>query len=416
LADVIQAKIDSIENFKCLWLKFSMRRNTFACIENSPLASRLQKPMQLAINFISIQGYSVDALKTNAQNFIIKEQKKAALTVMSMICSGEFSNVLKVIANQAETIQKIKDQFQLLSSMVDDKQSMIEPTFISIATHNEEMGDWIIQKFITTPGYEKHASLCGKIIICDKTKVVHRLQLLREKILELFDQIKNAASGQIALSQRIGPFLDIYIKIVHLVAPELPRTESIDLNVAQEVIVGSLMDHLTQTKVDYDQAYMNKILHFLALVLSPPRPFTNKASQQVEFAQNLLQSLEDKSQTPESAAIRLKLVSLLVPQNRAIALKVMQVLGSQIEEGILKWTEPNKLNFKEAILWTSFWINCTADNSVKQRLQEMSLPIKLYELLKESDPEQQKRRIVKSFPEEYLTHLVELIVRVSTGH
>lgn len=86
-----------------------MRRNTFSCIENSPLAPRLQKPMQLAINFISMQGYSMDSVKSSSQNFIIKEQKKAALQVMSMICSGEFSNVLKVIANQAETIQKIKD-------------------------------------------------------------------------------------------------------------------------------------------------------------------------------------------------------------------------------------------------------------------------------------------------------------------
>jgi hypothetical protein len=69
--------------------------------------------------------------------------------------------------------------------MVDDK--LIEPTFVGIATHNAQMGDWLIQKFITTSGLEKFASLCGKIIICDQAKVVERLHILLQKIMELFD-------------------------------------------------------------------------------------------------------------------------------------------------------------------------------------------------------------------------------------
>lgn len=65
IGDVIQAKIESIENFKCQWLKFSMRRNTFSCIENSPLANRLVKPAMLSINYISMSGYAIDSIKSN---------------------------------------------------------------------------------------------------------------------------------------------------------------------------------------------------------------------------------------------------------------------------------------------------------------------------------------------------------------
>ena len=72
---------------------------------------------------------------------------------------------------------------------------MIDPTFVSIATHNAEMGDWIIKRFISTEGLEKHASLCGKIIICDREKVVDRLKLLLLKILELLSNIKSVTSG-----------------------------------------------------------------------------------------------------------------------------------------------------------------------------------------------------------------------------
>lgn len=95
---------------------------------------------------------------------------------MSTVCASEYSGVLKIVANQPETIEKIKSQFDNLVNMVDEK--LIEPTFVSIATHNSDMGDWIIQKFISTEGLEKFAALCGKIIICDKQKVVHRLRIL----------------------------------------------------------------------------------------------------------------------------------------------------------------------------------------------------------------------------------------------
>ena len=165
---------------------------------------------------------------------------------MSQICSGEFSSVLKVIANQHDTIEKIKLQFDLLASLVDDKSSMIEPTFVSIATHNSEMGDWIIKRFISTPGFEKHASLCGKIIICDELKVVDRLQLLLQKILEILHSIMTATTGQSTLVQRVSPFIDIYIKTVHLVAPELPEDKLIDLNVSEQVILTDLIAHIDQ--------------------------------------------------------------------------------------------------------------------------------------------------------------------------
>jgi hypothetical protein len=43
----------------------------------------------------------------------------------------------------------MKDQFDLLISLVNSsKGQIVEPTFVSIATHNSEMGDWIIEKFL----------------------------------------------------------------------------------------------------------------------------------------------------------------------------------------------------------------------------------------------------------------------------
>jgi len=66
---------------------------------------------------------------------------------------------------------------------------MIEPTLVSISAHNAEMGDWIIKRLITTEGFEKHAGLCAKIILCDRLVVTTRLQLLLQRIVETLKKI-----------------------------------------------------------------------------------------------------------------------------------------------------------------------------------------------------------------------------------
>jgi hypothetical protein len=78
---------------------------------------------------------------------------------------------------------------------------------------------------------------------------------------------------------------------VHLVASELEQTE-IDLNVTQDTVINELMVHLGQIG-EYDQYYFSKVLSFIALVLSPPQPFTNKAINQVELAKILIKDSEN---------------------------------------------------------------------------------------------------------------------------
>lgn len=88
------------------------------------------------------------------------------------------------------------------------------------------------------------------------------------------------------------------------------------------------------------------------------------------------------------------------------------MLGQQITEGMLKWQDAKTIKTHEAIRWANFWINLTADPKVKARLQHDNLPVKLYNLIKESPESDQ---IIKSFNGEYLSLLVELIMRVSAG-
>jgi len=86
----------------------------------------------------------------------------------------------------------------------------------------------------------------------------------------------------------VSPFIDIYIKTVHLVAPELPADSSIDLNVSQQVVLRDLIAHIGQADQGYEAGYLLKVTHFLILILTPPIPFVNSAIDQVEFAKLLL--------------------------------------------------------------------------------------------------------------------------------
>ena len=146
--EIIQQKLQSIQNFRIKYIKFSMRRTILSCLENSPLASKFQKQLMMSINFISLLGYDITKVG-NYQRHLKQEQKKTALEVLSLLCSGEFKSILKVISQQPQTILKLKQSFSMLASLVGAKENLIiEPTFIAISTYNDEMGDWIINQFL----------------------------------------------------------------------------------------------------------------------------------------------------------------------------------------------------------------------------------------------------------------------------
>lgn len=169
---VIKKKLESIGNFKAQYISFHMRRNALTCLENSPLATRILKPQSLSINYISVTGYNLNNVKGKYADLVNRGQKKSAMEIMSFVCQGEFSSALKVISNQKETIDKIKEQFDFLASLATKNANIsIEPIFIKISTYNKEMGDWIIKRLIAKEGSAANASLTGKLIISDLSMI-----------------------------------------------------------------------------------------------------------------------------------------------------------------------------------------------------------------------------------------------------
>jgi hypothetical protein len=82
--------------------------------------------------------------------------------------------------------------------------------------------------------------------------------------------------------------------------------------------------------IEQDSVYVDKVLHFLALVLSPPIPFTNRGVEQQEFAKMLLATStgQDSTLSEEQQQTRFKVISILASQNSDIANLVLQGLSA----------------------------------------------------------------------------------------
>jgi len=132
-----------------------------------------------------------------------------------------------VISNQSQTIDKIKSQFDSLASLVSIKSSLIEPTFIAIARYNKEMGDWMIQKFLSSPNVEKHAPLTANLIMCEKIEVPNRLQMLQGHLMGRLEEKR----GSDDLMASLLPAVQVFVQSVRLCAPGLAVHPNIDFAV-----------------------------------------------------------------------------------------------------------------------------------------------------------------------------------------
>ena len=133
---------------------------------------------------------------------------------------------MKVIANQKETIEKIKEQFDFLANLATKNANIsIEPIFIKISSHNQEMGDWIIKQLIAKEGSATNASLTGKLIVCDKKMISQRLQLLLEAVLGKIEEAASMPRGstsQATFIASFSQFVSIYTRSLRYAAVSLP--------------------------------------------------------------------------------------------------------------------------------------------------------------------------------------------------
>ena len=159
------------------------------------------------------------------------------------------------------------------------KSSLIEPTFIAIAKYNKDMGDWMINKFLSSRDFERHAALTANLVMCERTEVPNRLQMLQAHLMTFF-QDKKKESDQ--LISNLLPAIAVFVQSVRLCAPGLVSYKRIDLAVNS----ATISDIINSTASLDDKIHPNKarmMLQFAVLLLCPPAPFVNSKADPVQF-------------------------------------------------------------------------------------------------------------------------------------
>ena len=98
--------------------------------------------------FISISGVNLEKVQTNVHKTILDLQKENSLEILSEFCSGNFTQSFHLIAQQQKVIEKFKASFTNLAHLMTVKAALIKPIFLAICSKNDEMADWIIDKFL----------------------------------------------------------------------------------------------------------------------------------------------------------------------------------------------------------------------------------------------------------------------------
>ena len=236
--------------------------------------------------------------------------------MLSKICSGNASSVLRVISNQQQTIDKIKSQFDLLASLVNIKSSLIEPTFITIAKYNKDMGDWMIRRFLSSKNFEKHAPLTANLVMCDRGEAPNRLQMLQDYLMTALEE----DGGSPGLAARLLPATQVFVQTVRLCAPSLVGHKRIDLAVPTTILMQVIDLAATTNSFTTDQE-TRLLRQFVVLLLCPPAPFVNSLADPVGFTKALLEAEDVDALKTKQRQI---LVSGLAASRSEIAEKVHQ--------------------------------------------------------------------------------------------
>eukprot|EP01022_Parablepharisma_sp_SALTPOND_P015993 TRINITY_DN22_c0_g3_i1.p1 TRINITY_DN22_c0_g3~~TRINITY_DN22_c0_g3_i1.p1 ORF type:complete len:4095 (+),score=552.02 TRINITY_DN22_c0_g3_i1:5895-18179(+) len=394
----ISLKLDSLPHFCAKYLRFKFRKGVIACAENSPLVTLMKKQRHLAINYISVTGYDVSNLG-NYCAYIVGTQKETALQILSQFCSGDYMKTLQVLATKQAILDKIKASFEMLMSLIEVKEKLIEPTLVSITSLNKEMGEWIFDQFLNSDRSKKQIVLLFDIILSSLPELPRRLHKFKDFIFAELAKFKDVTETLGDKMKYLLNFIKTYIKIVRSSSTVIKEPVTIKQTPEEIMLIYGILTHCKEHSVQ------RKLLRFLLVQLYPPPMYQNDTVDPSEFFRKHL--LTDKMD-----AIKLYLASYIVATDKVCAQSLLDsgILKKEICQGI-KEDPVNGISLASLL---QFWLNCCAQPIVKEELARNRTAFTLYESLKNPTTESSSK-ILKPMSEEVLTLSVEIIKLLTSG-
>lgn len=153
-------------------------------------------------------------------------------------------------------------------------------------------------------------------------------------------------------------------------------------------------------------------------MLCPPHPFVNPGVDALEFS--LKHLLDESTEEVEASQQRDNIASILSATRSAVAQEILSrgtKLGKLLQPGPGEEVDVVKTPNTQLQNAIRFWINVAQDRSVRDKLAEDKMPLKLYDLLRSENPAASKKIIRRDsvIHEAELDLLIELIKLLTAG-
>ena len=240
------------QKFKAKYVKFTLRHPIAACINYSNYMTLASKPINYLLRYVSIVGsHSIN--KASITSIMNQTQKENSLEMLSHFFKGKFSNAFKQIAREPEVVEKIKDVFSKIASLLETKEDLIKPIFISLCMENASLCKWVFQEQLLYPEFKNltnaQIKFMGELVMAQNTpeSFVEKMEMVRSY---LFTQVKDICEENIKICSEdhqtnLNKLSKIYSKGITQFNYKFPKSE---LELKPLVISDEEIDSLLKYK------------------------------------------------------------------------------------------------------------------------------------------------------------------------
>lgn len=255
--------VDSMPCFRVKFLKIIVKRPVISFIEGqySPLNGKPYTNLGCSICFLSVLGDNFQKRKSTLLNFCKEISKSSALTILGTVINESNSQTVQRISHSEQFVNNFKSRFNIIQDHIGKYPDIVPNIVYSLGASNEELGDWIISKFLSEGTGDIQAKLLNQIVMSSSSRIYHRLDIFLTHLMDRVKQIVNESDIQanVKYSESLY-FVESFCKTLE---------ESYDFGIENQTTLHCTFENIENIITLYDRKYSSpEIKTFTRLLIN----------------------------------------------------------------------------------------------------------------------------------------------------
>lgn len=181
----------NLSYYRIKYLKIIVKRPVVSFIQGSysPMNGKAFNNVGSSITFLSIIGEGYQKRKLDLLNIYREVEKVSSLTILGNLINEENQNTVKKIAECQNFVENLKNNFCAIEECMVNYSNIVPNIIYYLGSNNEELGDWIIDKFFMDGHSEIKAKLINRIILSCRNAMFNRINRFLKNILKKIENI-----------------------------------------------------------------------------------------------------------------------------------------------------------------------------------------------------------------------------------